>query len=189
MSEERINAYSIAGKVAANRFEILVDISPGGPGSKYFENLKAGDKIAYLGPFGVFTLRPDDGSEEMLFLGTGSGCSPLRCLIDSALNEHKLEKPITMYFGLRHEGDIFWQDYFLNFSKVHPNFHYKLFLSKLGADWRGPVGHLTEAIKTDFPDAGKFSVYICGNKPMTEEARQLMLECGCPKERIYQEVF
>jgi len=189
VSSERINSYSIAGRVAENRFEILVDISPGGPGSKYFENLKAGDKVAYLGPFGNFTLRPDDGSEAMLFLGTGSGCSPLRCLIDAALAEEHLDKPITMYFGLRHQGDIFWQGYFEDLAKKYPNFHYKLFLSQPEAGWEGKTGHLTEAIKTDFPDAGKFSVYLCGNKPMTEEAKKLMLECGCPPERIYQEQF
>ena len=195
VAEGRINAYSIAGKLAENRFELLVDISPGGPGSKYFENLKVGDKVAYMGPFGIFTLKPDDGSEEMLFLGTGSGCSPLRSLIDSALAEHQLDKPITMYFGLREEGDIFWKEYFENLSKKYPNFHYKLFLSQPGVDWpatagkHGAVGHLTEAIKGDFPDTSKFSVYLCGNKAMTEEAKKLILECGCPEERIYQEQF
>jgi acetyltransferase len=189
VSEERINAYSIAERVAENRFKVLIDISPGGPGSKYFENLKVGDKMAYLGPFGIFNLKPNDGAEQVLFMGTGSGCSPLKCMIEAVLNEYHWEKPIMMYFGLRYEKDIFWQDYFLNLAKTHPNFHYKLFLSQPEAGWQGETGHLTEAIKRDFPDASKFSVYLCGNKPMTEEAKKLLLECGCPKERIYEEQF
>ena len=48
VSEERINSYSVAGKVAENRFDVLVDVSPGGPGSKYFENLKIWYKLFQL---------------------------------------------------------------------------------------------------------------------------------------------
>ena len=76
VADNRINSYSIMNHEEVNKFIILVDTSPNGPGSKFFENLKVGEKISYLGPFGTFTFKDNDHAKELIFLGTGSGCSP-----------------------------------------------------------------------------------------------------------------
>jgi NAD(P)H-flavin reductase len=188
VADRRINAYSIAGSDEPNRFNLLVDTTPGGPGSKFFENLKIGDKITYLGPSGVFTLKPDDGSKHLLFLGTGSGCSPLRSILEAALRNNS-QTPMTLYFGLRHVSDIFWQDYFKTLEQKHPNFKFKLVLSAPDESWHGPIGHITEIVVSDHSDARDVSAYLCGNKMMIEQASEVLLTHGCPKERIYSEKF
>jgi acetate---CoA ligase (ADP-forming) len=188
VADRRINAYSIAGSDQPNHFDLLVDTTPGGPGSKFFENLKVGDKITYLGPSGVFTLKPDDGSKHLLFLATGSGISPLRSMIESLFRQNS-QIPMTLYFGLRHVSDIFWQDYFSKLEKEHPNFRFKLVLSAPDESWHGPIGHITETVITDNPDARDVSAYLCGNKMMIEQASEILINHGCPKERIYSEKF
>lgn len=189
VSDQRINAYSVAGCVEPSGFELLIDISPGGIGSKFFENLKVGDKIFYLSSAGVFTIRPNDGSSHLIFLGTGSGISPLKYMIDHALNNLKLNQQMTLYFGLRFEEDVFWKDYFEGLVAKHPNFHFKLCLSKPSENWTGYRGHLTDILKQDFPDASQCSAYLCGNKDMIEESVKILLESRCPQERIYSEKF
>ena len=189
VSEDRINSYSIAGNDGPNKFMVLVDISPGGPGSKFFEALKVGDKISYLGPFGVFTLKENDNAKELIFLGTGSGCSPLRCILDEALKEKNIQKPITLYFGLRNPGDIFWQDYFKKLSQDHPNFKFKLTLSKPNQSWQGPTGHITDLVNSDFSNMNGYSAYLCGNKEMIDEANSILSLKGVSKEKIYFERF
>jgi ferredoxin-NADP reductase len=189
VSDQKINAYSIVTGNSPDQFELLVDTSPGGVGSNFFENLKAGQTISYIGPFGIFTLKPDDGATHLLFLGTGSGCSPLRALIESALKTQKLTIPLTFYVGLRYQEDIFWQEYFQKLSTDYPNFTYKLCLSQPPPDWSGNIGHLTDFLKKDFPDASGCSAYLCGNNPMMVEAKKILLELGCPPKRIYQEQF
>jgi NAD(P)H-flavin reductase len=188
VAESRINSYSIAGH-EGNNFSLLIDTTPGGPGSQYFQSLKTGDKISFLGPFGIFNLKPDDGAKQILFLGTGSGCSPLRSILESALKEKKTSLPITLYFGLRYRSDVFWQDYFEKLSKEYPNFKFKLVLSKPDETWQGQVGHITEFVKKDFPNANDCSAYLCGNKQMIEQASEILLSRGCKKERIYSEKF
>jgi acetyltransferase len=189
VSDQRINAYSVANCVEPNKFELLIDIGPGGVGSKFFENLKVGDKITYLSSAGVFTLRPNDGANHLLFLGTGSGISPLRYMIEHALRDLKMEQQITLYFGVRFEEDVFWKDLFENLAKTYPNFHFKMCLSKPTPSWTGLSGHLTDFLKQDFPDASQCSVYLCGNKAMIEESTKILLENGCPQGRIYSEKF
>jgi acetyl coenzyme A synthetase (ADP forming)-like protein len=189
VAPNRINSYSIAGGDGQCKFFLLVDTSPGGPGSKFFENIKPGDKVAYMGPFGTFTLKENDGSKRLLFLGTGSGCSPLRAMLESALNNPNIKVPIHLYFGLRFSSDVFWKDYFDKLASEHPNFHFNLVLSKPDESWHGQVGHITETLQKDIPDASDSSAYLCGNPKMAEETINILKNSKCPGERIYTEKF
>jgi len=185
----RINSYSIAGGDGKPGFSLLVDTSPGGPGSKFFENIKPGDKIAYLGPFGTFTLKENDGAKRLLFLGTGSGCSPLHCILNSALNNPAFNIPIHLYFGLRYSNDIFWKEYFEKLAMEHPNFHFSLVLSKPDENWKGQTGHITDILQKEIPDASDSSAYLCGNPQMVEESMNILKNSKCPEKRIYTEKF
>jgi ferredoxin-NADP reductase len=184
-----IRAYSVATKTDDNHFGLLVDTRPGGPGSQFFENLKPGNVVTYMGPFGAFVLNKDDGAENILFLATGSGISAIRCMIESALLEHKITKPVRFYYGLTHEGEIFWQDYFKELEKKHPNFKYQLCLCSPSEAWEGEKGFITKLVERDYPDASKCSAYMCGHINMIKDATELLLGLGCPKERIYTERF
>jgi len=188
VANTRINSYSIATREEQNRFGLLIDTAPGGPGSKYFENLKLGDKISFLGPFGVFTYKPDD-SGHLLFLATGSGVAPLRCIIDDLLKVKNVQTPITLYLGLRSQNDVFWEKYFERLAQDYPNFHFVLAISQPDESWQGKSGHITELIEHDFPDASKVSAYLCGNKMMIEQATNILISHGANKERVYTEKF
>lgn len=188
VAPNRINSYSIAGNTRDNRVFLLVDTTPGGVGSKFFENAKPGDKMGYLGPFGNFTLKTDDGAKHLLFLGTGTGCSPLRSILEAALKKPTHDAPVDFYFGLRHSSDIFWQDYFAKLSAEHPEFHFTLALSKPDEAWHGQAGHITDLVR-QIPDASQCSAYLCGNQAMIDEATKILVEHNCPKERIYTEKF
>jgi ferredoxin-NADP reductase len=184
-----MRAYSVATLVDANHFGLLVDTRPGGPGSQFFENLKTGDVITYIGPFGAFTPRLEDGAENLLFLATGSGISAIRCMIDAVLKKATIKKPIKLYFGLTNETEIFWQTHFDDLTKNYPSFSYQICLFKPNDSWKGPTGFITQLVEKDYPNAGKCSAYMCGHKNMISDATELLLKLGCPKERIYTERF
>jgi len=189
VAENTRRDYSVAARFGPKRFDLLVDTRPGGPGSIFFENLKAGDKITYLGPFGVFTFDKNDGAENILFLATGSGISPIHCMIDKALLEDSFKKPITLYFGLTYPEEIFWKDHFEELAKKFPNFKFKIAIYKPNDTWKGATGFITELVKQDFPNAKSCAAYLCGHKAMISDASDLLIKTGCPKERIYTERF
>lgn len=189
VADARLNCYSIATNEGGNKFGLLIDTSPGGPGSKYFENLKTGDKISFLGPFGTFIYRPDNNVKHILFLGTGSGCAPLRSIIDNLLKAEHMRIPITLYLGLRYQADIFWQDYFAKLSQDYPNFKLVLAISKPDVAWQGKAGHITDLVSQDFSDVSGLAAYLCGNISMIEEATSILISRGLVKEKIYTEKF
>jgi Na+-transporting NADH:ubiquinone oxidoreductase subunit F len=189
INDQKMNAYSIAGRLEPNKFGLIIDSTPGGLGSQYIEQLKPGDQIDYLGPFGNFVLNFEDGAEHLVLLGTGCGIAPLKAMVESALREHKTDKKISLYFGLRFCSDVFWDKYFNQLAQEYPNFEFKLVLSKPDDAWCGSAGHVTDLMKNEIKDGSKCAGYICGNKKMAEESIKILQEIGCPPERIYHEEF
>ncbi|MFC1653845.1 FAD-binding oxidoreductase [Patescibacteria group bacterium] len=189
VNDKLVRSYSVAGKLPNNQFGLLINISPGGPGSIFFENLKPDDQIEYIGPAGVFTLKLDDGADHLVFLGTGSGIAPLKAMIESALREHQTQKPLTLYFGLRYEKDIHWDEYFKELANQHKNFKYTLCLSKPEENWQGVSGHITDLLKNEFKDTSKVSAYLCGSEKMIEESKKYLTQNKTPTNRIYHEKF
>lgn len=189
VSEDRLNSYSIAGRESFREFNLLVDTSPGGPGSKFFENLQVGDQINFLGPLGSFTLKLDDGAERLLFLATGSGLAPLKYMIESALKEQNVRLPISLYLSFSVSKEVIFQDYFQKLAQNFPNFNVKFAVDRADPNWQGEVGFITQILKKDFPDAKDVAAYLCGNKNMIAGAIQILSENGCPKRRVYTEKF
>lgn len=189
VAEDRLNSYSIAGRLEGNKFGFMVDSKPGGPGSQYFAGLKPGDEMPFLGPFGKFVLKTGDGSEHLLMMGTGSGLAPLKCMVEAALREHKMATPITLYFGLRFEEDLLWQEYLHGLEEEYSNFKLVMCLSKPGENWQGKKGHITDLLREDFSDLSRASMYLCGGQKMIEEAVGIAKEKGMAEERIYHEKF
>lgn len=177
VADNRINAYSITHIDSKTKFNILVDTHPGGVGSKFFEAVKTNDKLSLLGPFGIFTYKPDDN--DVLFLATGSGISAIRCMLEEAIKDKNSK--ITLLFGLRFDTDVFWQDFFEKLAAQNPNFNFKIVLSQAG-----DKKHITDFLNGDY---SKTSVYICGNKAMIEDSTKILLSKGCPKDKIYTEKF
>jgi len=189
VAPDAIRAYSIATKLAPNKFALLVDIRPGGPGSKFFEHLKPDDKIPFLGPFGAFTFKLEEDIKQILFLGTGSGISALRCMVDAALKEQGVTIPMKLYIGLTYPYEVFWQDYFEELKKQYSNFDYDIAIFKPDESWTGHAGFITKYLKEEFSDTSKSVAYLCGHKAMMDDATELLQVSGCPKERIFTERF
>ncbi|MFH0936896.1 MAG: FAD-dependent oxidoreductase [Candidatus Daviesbacteria bacterium] len=189
VDNKNLRSYSIAIKEGDKEFSLLVDTSPGGPGSKFFENLKKGEEILFLGPFGTFTLKMRDKAKKLVFLGTGSGCAPLRCQIEAALKEKNPEIEMYLYHGLTYPKDLFWQDVFQNLAKEHSNFHYKVVIWKSDKSWWGETGFITQALEKELTNGKEIAAYLCGNKEMIADATKILREKGCPKRRIYTEKY
>ena len=184
-----VRDYSLASLPYENTFELIVDLKPGHEGSYYIHSINEGDRIQFLGPMGNFQLKPDDGSEEIVFLGTGSGVAPLKAMIEQLLFRIKETRPIRLYFGLRHCSDIFMHDYFGELDRKYKNFIFTPCLSQPDENWTADCGHITDLVKRDYTDGSNLSAYLCGNQAMIDEAQQILKNINVHESRIYCEAF
>ena len=184
----RRNNYSFASNPDSEevyRFNIRIATPPPGQdcppgvGSAYMFNLKPGDEVNAIGPYGSFHIKPTQ--KEMVYIGGGSGMAPLRSHISHLLETERSGRRISFWYGARSRQELFYQDYFERLAAQHPNFHYHAALSApLPEDqWTGPCGMIHDVVfelylKTH-EHASAVEYYLCG-PPMMIKACMKMLE-------------
>jgi CDP-4-dehydro-6-deoxyglucose reductase len=188
-------AYSIASPPVEGspRFEIAVTHVAGGPGSQYLHALPEGAELRAIGPQGLFT-RAAAEDEPSLFVGTGTGVTPLRSMIRSALAAGG-RAPLVLLFGARHEEDILYGDEMIALAREHPRLRYEITLSQPGPSWAGRRGyvqtHLAELVAGVAPPAaGGPHVYVCGLDRMVSTVRGMLRnELGVDRRHVHTERY
>lgn len=94
-----------------------------------------------------------------------------------------------LYWGLRHETDVFWKEEFERLAVEHPNFRFVLTLSKSTDEWKGPKGRVTEHVLKEIESLKQSEFYLCGNRQMIVDIRRLLTDNGVAVSQIYTETF
>lgn len=142
---------------------------------------------------GPVTPLPPDGARIPPDLTIGNnpkeeGCAPsgpFRRATPSLMNPTSM----VLYWGLRHERDVFWKEEFKRLAVEHPNFRFVLTLSKPTEAWEGAKGRVTEHVLKDIETLDQSEFYLCGNRQMIVDMRGLLTDNGVHPEQIFTETF
>ncbi|HMU54469.1 MAG TPA: FAD-binding oxidoreductase [Nitrospira sp.] len=186
LSQPVVRPYSIASPPSIDDRVVLVfNLVQGGPGSQYLYGLQAGDIVRFKGPAGSFYLR-EDPNRRMLCVATGTGIAPLRSMIVSEL-ERQNPQPVTLFWGLRYERDLYYRDELEALASRFPRFSFVTCLSRPGPDWTGVRGRVTDLVREQVTSVRDLAVYLCGNGAMIKDVTALLQTKGlCP---IYREKY
>ncbi len=198
----RRNNYSVASNQKTEnilRFNIRIATPPPGQdcnpgvGSSYFFNLKPGDDVSGIGPFGDFHIKPTQ--REMVYIGGGAGMAPLRAHLSHLLETEQTARKISFWYGARSKQEIFYEDYFRDLAAGHHNFSFHLALSSpLPEDnWTGRVGFIHEVVLNDYlsshANPGGVEYYLCGPPMMIKACTRVLAELGVPESQISYDEF
>jgi ferredoxin-NADP reductase len=189
---EARRAYSIASPPDGSpTFEVAVTKVEGGPGSTYLHELPLGSVLRVIGPQGFFTRAPL-ANHPSLFVGTGTGFTPLRSMIRAALAAGETT-PMRLIFGVRHEVDRLYRDELEALSAAHPNFRADYSISQPGDAWPGLRGYVqthVEAAWRELETSGAPHVYICGLERMVGAVRELLRKgMGVERKQVHSERY
>ncbi len=187
-------AYSIASAPDGSPgLAIAVTKVEGGPGSTFLHALEEGGTVRAIGPQGFFT-RPRGPDHPSLFIGTGTGVTPLRSMILDAL-AHGDDSPMTLLFGVRNVEDRLYVEELESLAERHPNFRLEFSLSRAPEDWakrRGYVQTHVEELWRDLEsrNAGAPHAYICGLERMVGSVRDLLRkQMGVERKQVHSERY
>jgi ferredoxin-NADP reductase len=189
-------AYSIASppppRGAPARFELAVTRVEGGPGSLFLHELPIGATLRAIGPQGFFTRRATDGAPS-LFIGTGTGVTPLRSMILAALGAGAGER-LWLLFGARREEDVLYCDELLALGERHPNLRFEVTLSRPSDAWQGRRGHvqahLPELCAALRAERVGPHAYVCGLERMVSSVRkELRGALGFERREVHAERY
>jgi len=198
----RRNNYSLASNPRmerALRFNVRIATPPPGQdcppgaGSSYVFNLRPGDKVSGVGPFGDFHIKPTQ--REMVYIGGGAGMAPLRAHIAHLLENEQTARRISFWYGARSKQEIFYEEYFRSLAGNHRNFSFHLALSApLPEDnWSGHVGFIHEVALDKYlrehPHPESVEYYLCGPPMMIKACIRMLAEIDVPTHQIAYDEF
>lgn len=192
---ETQRAYSMSSTPSdKNHIEILVRLVPGGIATTYVHTeLKEGQKIKVIGPFGDFHRSGTDAA--MVCIAGGSGMAPFKAIFNDMYENKINNRDVWYFFGARTGKDMFYLDELRELEKKWDKFHFVPALSEPeeSDNWSGEKGlitavlnsYLKEKISTETDREG----YLCGSPGMITACKSVLTDNGIPLEKIYFDNF
>ena len=185
-------AYSIASDPGEEFVEVVVDTTPGGPGSQWAKGVKKSDEVVFRGPFGHFGLR-ESGEGDIkfrFFIATGTGVAPIRSMLHLAKGDEKMK--YALIWGLRYKKDVYFNEEWQRLKLEWVNFDYVYCLSreKKGGDHYF-YGRVTDYVEQNIDKirALESEFYVCGRIEMVDNIRQILEDKGVQSERVVWEKY
>ncbi|MCL2722803.1 MAG: FAD-dependent oxidoreductase [Polyangiaceae bacterium] len=187
-------SYSIASAPnQGSTFELAVTRVDGGPGSTYLHELREGSVLRALGPAGFFTRSPR-APHPALFVGTGTGVTPLRSMMLDAVRAGD-SSPLWLIAGVRHEHDRLYQAEFEELTHTYPQIRVEYTISRARDDWTGRTGYVQTHVERLWHELSAKGntvphVYICGLERMVSAVRDLLRkQMGIDRKQVHSERY
>ncbi|MCU7939948.1 MAG: CDP-6-deoxy-delta-3,4-glucoseen reductase [gamma proteobacterium symbiont of Bathyaustriella thionipta] len=154
---------------------------------KVFNSMQNKDLLRIEGPHGSFFFH-EDSNKDILFVAGGTGFAPIKGIIEHLISE-QITRPITLYWGVRSEADLYMSELAEKWVAEQSNITFVPVLSDAGEDWSGRTGYVHEAVLADFEDLSVFDIYTCGPPAMIKAAEQTFQEKGMNKNQFFYDSF
>jgi CDP-4-dehydro-6-deoxyglucose reductase/ferredoxin-NAD(P)+ reductase (naphthalene dioxygenase ferredoxin-specific) len=178
--------YSMANTPDEPELLFQVRHMPGGRTSSYVATqLKVGDRVKVSGPLGIAYLR-DAHRGPVLLVAGGSGLAPIQSILCTLL-ERGCESPVTLYFGVRSERDLYHEALLKDLAARYPNFSYHVVLSEQKGVSGRRYGLVHEILSLD--EVENLMAYLAGPPVMVEAATAWLAARGLAQRQVHADAF
>ena len=179
--------YSISSSPReTDRFELLLNRVPDGPGSTFLFALRPGDAVQCRPPAGTFLLR-DDPDRRLILVAAGTGIAPIRSMLLARLPS---PTPVVLLWELLEQRDLYYQEELADLAARHREFSFVTTLTRPSESWTGEVGSVVPLVDRHVEPVGDATVYVCGGSAMIAAVVARVRAHGtCPihREQYYKD--
>ncbi len=180
--------FSMASEPYGGILEFHIRAIEDGQVSQFAQNnVQVGATVALSGPMGLAFLR-ELHTGPILAVAGGSGLAPIKSIVETALAKG-MAQPITLYFGVRAERDLYLVDHFEGLAARHANFSFIPVLSEETGPTTRRTGMLADAIGEDFTSMDGCKIYTAGPPPMVDAVRALAERLDGRPEDLHADPF
>ena len=157
------------------------------------DSYSAGQEVEIMEPMGLFTTTYDaNQSRKLVFLGGGSGITPLYSILRSVL-KNEPESSVVLVYGNRDEDYIIFKDELAKLEEIYSD-RFRLFhiLESDPKDFATVKGRPSPGIMSDLITTHEIKgdeYFICGPEPMMDVTRQALASLDIDPSRIRFESF
>ena len=180
-------SFSLANKDQADWLECHVRRIPQGQLTQQLgRDIQPGYELEVELPLGQF-LFDKQSDHPVVMLATGTGIAPLRAMLQD-LSDLPSRSDVHLFWGNRQASDFYLHDELEAFAQKHRWFKYTPVISNAMNDKVEQV-HVQQVMKQTIENLSQHDAYLCGNPHMIHDAKQVLLACGMPAERIHSDSF
>jgi CDP-4-dehydro-6-deoxyglucose reductase/ferredoxin-NAD(P)+ reductase (naphthalene dioxygenase ferredoxin-specific) len=180
--------FSMANQSDEPYVEFHIRAMAGGATSQYVQHvLKVGDSVRVEGPHGISYLR-EKHAGPIVALAGGSGLAPIKSIVERAL-ALGLQQPISLYFGVRDERDLYLETDFRALEAMHRNLRFIPVLSESSGPTLRRTGFLADVLAQDFSSLDGAKIYLAGPPIMVETCIVAAAKLGGRKEDCHADAF
>jgi CDP-4-dehydro-6-deoxyglucose reductase len=149
--------------------------------------LRPGDTLPVELPLGNFCYHEED-YRPLLMVATGTGLAPIKSILESLMGNDDCP-PVSLYWGMRSEADLYLHDEIQRWAERLCDFRYVPVLSRAGTGWTGRRGYVQQAVMEDFDDLSEHAIYLCGSPAMIADAKREFLARNASIDHLYSDSF
>jgi CDP-4-dehydro-6-deoxyglucose reductase/ferredoxin-NAD(P)+ reductase (naphthalene dioxygenase ferredoxin-specific) len=186
--------YSMANRPDEEQLEFHLRIMPAADSvsRRVARTLQPGDVVKVRGPFGISYLRMQH-TGPMLCIAGGSGLAPIKSIVETALAGGS-DRAIHLYFGVRAERDVYFENELVQLQRRFPNFRASIVLSEPDTQPSQTLlprrhGFVTATVAADFQGLAGFKAYFAGPPPMVDAATALVRGRGIELRDVHADAF
>ena len=180
--------YSMASTPSEPALTFHIRHMPGGRTSAYVATqLKVGDTVKVSGPLGVAYFREAHRGPVLLVAG-GSGLAPIQSILRTLL-ARGTTAPVTLYFGVRSERDLYHEGLLKELAARHANLRFHVVLSEQKGERGRRYGLVHEAVAADLDGCEDLMAYLAGPPVMVEAATAVLQAKGAQPRQIHADAF
>jgi ring-1,2-phenylacetyl-CoA epoxidase subunit PaaE len=188
--------YSICSVPGEMPLQIGIRVQPGGQFSEYVaSNLKAGDEIEAMPPFGQFHANIDPGhAKTYLAFAAGSGITPILSIVRATLEGEPNSNVVLFYGNRRQRTTMFIDDLYALKNRFPERLQLFFVFSQEEQEFEVFSGRLDESRVPELYEAFCKSLepdeaFVCGPDTMIETVKSALVDIGMEESAIHVERF
>ena len=154
--------------------------------TKALANCEEEDIITLRGPYGNTFPIEDWYGKNVVFITGGIALPPLRCVIDTLLDQREKFGEISVYYGAKSVEDL---TYKAELKEWANRGDVKLFITVDPGgetpDWKGYVGFVPTIIEQNLPKSENAVAVIAGPPILIKLGMPILSKCGFPNDQIF----
>lgn len=183
-------SYSLASVPGQHDYlEFHIHVFPEGQVSQWLaQDVSSGQELKISDPLGNCIYIGTAKEQPLLLIGTGTGMAPLLGIVEQAI-EQGHQHSIHIYHGVRYNKDLYLHQLLNELSAQHKNVHYYPCVSREAPAGNARKGRANELAMEDGYDLKNYTIFLCGNPDMVNNAKRQIFLAGASLQNIHADPF
>ena len=169
--------------------DLLAELSPSAYKARWKE-IKDGDLVSIIGPYGAFTL--DEAAPKVGFIAGGVGITPFKSMMDY-INDRQLPTDAVLLYSNKRPEFISYQKELEAACAANPRLkmvHTITRPQESTMEWQGHTGRIDlPFVEKHVPDYRERLWYVCAGPAMVAAMCEMLETSGIEKKRVRREAF